>query len=136
MNKESKKVRSTMRKFLSVLVFIGVIFLLTACGGVKNETSLEAAQTIMKGMVKGDSELIEEINHSSDWSFPTHYMISIANKRNLIGADLKSMEYEVDEEDERIVTVQYINTEGNEKSITMQFNEESDGYYFIKLGKN
>lgn len=118
-----------MRK-LSALVMGAAVFLLAACSGVENDTSMDAAKTFMTAMVEGDMELMSEINHSDGWNFPADHMISIANKRGVIGLDVSDMEFE--QIDDRTVDVKFTTNDG-ESGYTLVFNKEKEGYYFIEL---
>ncbi|MCL7748005.1 lipoprotein [Halalkalibacter alkaliphilus] len=124
-----------MKRIFLVAVIILSITLLAACGGAKNSTPLEASETFMKSLVDGDMQLNASINHSDDWSFPADHMISIANERNIVGMDLSDFTYEQDEDNPRLVTVTWNEEDGTERSMLLNFNQTSDGYFFVKLGR-
>lgn len=120
--------------FISVCIMLCII--LTACGGgIKNDTPVEAAKTLMNGMVEGDRDLIDQINHSDSMSFPTDYMLDLANSWDLVGMDLKDFKFEQDEKKERRVNVMYKDGEGEEQKMTLIFNKEKEGYFFYALKK-
>lgn len=119
-----------MKNLVKGLVIIGCTLMLAACGA-NNGSTLEAAQTIMAGMTEGDSEKIEAVNRSDEWSFPTDHMIVLANENGLIDSNVKDMTFK--EGEDNTVEVMYMDGDGEEKTWTLEFVEEEDGYYFVGL---
>lgn len=50
-----------MKKFTLILLLIGSLFTLVACGGIKNDTEEEAVKTFIQAAVNGDSETLNEV---------------------------------------------------------------------------
>ena len=120
-----------MKKVYTISLIALLLLILAACG-VKNSTPMDAAETFMTSLAKGDVEMNAEINASDAWSFPADHMISLANDWGIVGADLNDFTFEQDSEDPNLVHVLW-NIAGKEKDITLKFIETSEGYLFEKL---
>ncbi|ADU32014.1 phosphate/phosphite/phosphonate ABC transporter substrate-binding protein [Evansella cellulosilytica] len=118
----------TMRRLHILLAFI-IMGLLVACGSVKNETVLEAAETFMEGMIEADFDKIESVNESDEWMFPTDYLLEVANEGGIVG--LTTDDFSLEEIDSLEVVVSFT----NESSIPLllKFQERNDGFYFVGL---
>ncbi len=122
-----------MKKTIMILMGVAIVLMLTACGGVKNDSPMDAAETFMKSMVEGDSELNAEINHSNPLSFPPQYMIEKANEQGLVDKKLKDITFEEHESDSNIIVVSWENVEGETKDWELVFIKEKEGYFFKEL---
>jgi hypothetical protein len=119
-------------KVLKVLSIVSLVLMLSACGGVKNDTPIEAAQTFMKSMVEGDVELNSEVNHSDPFSFPPSHAIEIANNKDLVGRNIDEFTFE-ETDDEKVILVTWEDVEGETKDWKLRFNQEKEGYFFVDL---
>ncbi|GAB6443401.1 hypothetical protein CON36_34645 [Bacillus cereus] len=116
-----------------ILPFLLAAGLLGACG-VNNDTPEEAAKTMMKGLTSGDTEIVNEVNHSDAMSFPTSHMIDLANDYGIVDKmDEGDFKYEVKEKKPNIVHVTSTK-EGIKCEWNMRFKKEKDGYFFTGLG--
>lgn len=94
-----------MRKALAILLSVLFLCGLTGCGGPKLDTPIDAAKTWTKAMVKADSKLMDQVNRSDFFSYPTHYLMQQANEDGWVGLDHGQFTYE--EVGERIVKISH-----------------------------
>lgn len=115
------------------MVSLMFIIFLTACGGVKNNTPVEAAKTLMKGLKEVDRELINEINRAGDY-WPIEYLLDVTRPLNIKDVDkMSDFDFEQDEEDENIVTVRFEDKEKQQHFLKLLMSDEKDGYFFVDI---
>ncbi|WGD92937.2 hypothetical protein P5629_01605 [Bacillus subtilis] len=117
-------------KKMAILLSIVLVLALAACGGPKHSTAMEAAKSFMTAVTDGDSDAIEELNHSNPMLYPTEQMINLANKNKMVGMDIDDFTFKQSEDDENTVTVTWNN---GDSDWDLYFVKEDDGYYFSKL---
>lgn len=110
-----------MKKFLVLFLLMTTLFLLSACGGIKNNTAEEAVQTFVQAALDGDREIIEELYLNPEY---TADEIIIALSDNLRGTKVEDLVLYSDNEGE----VSFETEAGDE----FEFDVNTfDGKYFI-----
>jgi len=121
------------RSGLFLIGFITIIFLTACGGGLKNDTPVTAAKTLMRGLNEGDRELIDEINRSGDY-FPIDYLLDVTRPLNIKDVDnINDFKFVQDKDDENIVTVNFKDCEGIEHFIKLLLSDEKDEYFFVNI---
>lgn len=117
-----------MRK--NLVLYLLIMLVLFGCSSdPKNGTALEAADVFMQGMISGDSNTLNKINHSEPQSYPTKHLIDIANERNLLSLSKSDIKLEIYDDKTILVTF----PESNHSPFALLFNQEKDGYFFKKM---
>jgi hypothetical protein len=105
------------------------MFILSGCGS--NGTAMDAAKTLMQGMIDGDSKAITKVDHSDFLSFPPDHMVKIANENKIVG--MKLSEFTFESLDDQDVKVKFKTKDNKDDSFTLHFLKVKDGYFFDKI---
>lgn len=110
-----------MKKYTVPFLLIIISVLLSACGGIKNETAKDAVRSFVQAGLDGDRETIEELYLNPEY---TTDEIIIALNNNLRGTKAADLVLYSDEENE----VSFVTEAGDEFEFEV---DNFNGKYFI-----
>lgn len=74
-------------------------------GKPNNKTPIGAAQMWVEAMVKADSKLMNRVNRSEWWQYPTEMLMQDAHDHGWTKLDLRKFEYRLDDKRDNVVVV-------------------------------
>lgn len=83
-----------MPKTARLIVVFLVLLMFAGCAKPKNSTIIGAAEMWVEAMVTANPELMDEVNRSESWEYPTTHLMRMANEQGWVGLDPAEFTYE------------------------------------------
>lgn len=115
-----------MRKIMPLMLIVVLMFTAIGCSSIKNGTPEQAAETFMQAMIEGDEKVIDELNKSDVFMYPTHFLISEYCPKY---ADLNISDYDFKANQKQNIVTMYDKSTG-EDVLRLKISKIGDKYYF------
>ncbi|WP_377887529.1 hypothetical protein [Alkalihalobacillus sp. R86527] len=113
-------------KFVMLLGLLGM--LLTGCGSIDQSSMESTAQTFVQAVIDGDEEVLNTINKSDEWSWPTNYVLSELGP-DFSGRSLDEFTFTVNKERSLVM----FESEDEEIKKAARFKPVGEKYYFMDM---